>query len=96
MGPRSNTAEEEDALASAMRALTKAMADQGITRLVALSGAGTNVPGDRKPLVDRLMSRLVGVAARHVLGAKQREFEVFSSPASAPTQPRWVLLVGLG
>jgi len=54
------------------------MADEGIARLVTLSGAGIRVPGDRKSWVDRVASRVAGRLARHVVGAKQREFGVFS------------------
>jgi hypothetical protein len=64
-----------------MRTLTAAMLDVGVLRLVALSGAGVDVPGDRKPTVDRVVSRFVRIAARHVVDAKQREYAVFSTTA---------------
>ena len=62
-----------------MRTVVAAMADAGVRRLVALSGAGIHVPGDRKPWPDRVASRVVRRVARHVVGAKQREFDVFSA-----------------
>ena len=79
VGPRSNTADDEMALETGMRHLVAAMEGRGVSRLVALSGAGVDVAGDRKPLPDRLMSRVVRVFAHHIVGAKQREFAVFAS-----------------
>ena len=79
MGPRSNTSDEEAALEEGMRTIVATMRSLGIRRVVTLSGAGVTVPGDEKPLVDRVMSRLVGQLARHVLGAKQREYEVLAA-----------------
>jgi putative NADH-flavin reductase len=79
LGPRSNSIEDEVALEAGMRNVVEAMAGAGVRRLVALSGAGIDVPGDRKPAIDRVVSRFVRLAARHVVGAKQREFEVFSA-----------------
>ena len=79
LGPRSNTSAEEDGLALGMQNVVAAMVGGGIPRLVALSGAGVDVPGDRKPLLDRFMSRVVRQFARHVVGAKEREFEIFAA-----------------
>jgi putative NADH-flavin reductase len=79
MGPRSNTDAEEAALEQGMRTIVAACREQGIARVVTLSGAGVTVPGDTKPLADRMMSKLVGRFAKHVLGAKQREFEVLAA-----------------
>lgn len=81
VGPRSNTVEDELALEVGMRNLTAAMEAAGVDRLIALSGAAVAVPGDRKPLLDQLASVLVRRFARHVVGAKQREYEVFSATA---------------
>ncbi len=79
LGPRGNTIENERALEIGMRTVLAAMDDAGVRRLVALSGAGIDVPGDRKPWLDRLASRVVRRMARHVVGAKQREYYVFSA-----------------
>ena len=78
IGPRSNTVDAELALEVGMRNLVAAMESHRVERLVALSGAGVDVPGDRKPLVDRMMSSIVRRFARHVVAAKQREYVVFS------------------
>jgi putative NADH-flavin reductase len=79
VGPRHNHAADADAVEAGMRMLTQAMDQAGVLRLVALSGAGIEVPGDDKPLIDRALSRFVRVAARHVVAAKQREYAVFSA-----------------
>jgi len=79
LGPRSNTLDAELALELGMRHLVAAMTDVGVARLVALSGAAVDVPGDAKPVVDRVVSRFVRLAARHVVGAKQREFAIFAA-----------------
>ena len=78
LGPRSNSLADEEGLALGMRNLVAAMLGSDVPRLVALSGAGVDVPGDRKPFVDRIMSRVVRRFARYVVGAKQREFEAFA------------------
>lgn len=88
LGPRSNTLEAELALELGMRNLVAAMPDAGVARLVALSGAAVDVPGDRKPVIDRVVSRVVRVAARHVVGAKQREYAVFAASDLAWTALR--------
>ena len=88
LGPRTNTLEDELALELGMRNLVAAMEAQGVTRLIALSGAAIDVPGDAKPVIDRVASRIVRLAARHIVGAKQREFNVFSASALAWTALR--------
>ena len=70
VGPRANTIEDERALEAGMRNVVAAMDDAGVRRLVALSGAGIDVPGDRKPWLDRVASRVVRRMARHVVGAR--------------------------
>ena len=79
VGPRSNSAADEEALETGMRNIVAAMDAYGIRRLVALSGAAVDVPGDRKPLVDRLASSVVRRLARHVVAAKQREYLALAS-----------------
>ncbi|MER3417885.1 MAG: hypothetical protein C4343_01955 [Chloroflexota bacterium] len=88
LGPRSNTLEAERALEVGMRNLVAAMTDVGLSRLVALSGAAVDVPGDAKPAIDRVLSRFVRLVARHVVGAKQREFAVFAASDLAWTALR--------
>jgi len=54
------------------------MQAEGVLRLVALSGAAVDAAEDRKPVIDRVMSVVVRRVARHVVAAKQREYEVFA------------------
>ena len=79
VGPRANTEQAALALETGMRNLIAAAEALGIRRLVTLSGAGVDVPGDRKPFLDRIASALVRRAARHVVGGKQREYEVLAA-----------------
>ena len=88
LGPRTNTLEDELGLEVGMRNLVGAMEAEGVSRLIALSGAAVDVPGDTKPFIDRVASRIVRLAARHVVGAKQREFDVFSASTLAWTALR--------
>ena len=78
LGPRSNTPAEAAAIEAAMRAVVAGMRAAGVRRLVTLSGAGVDVPGDGKPALDRLITRLVRRVARYVVEAKQREYEVIA------------------
>lgn len=79
LGPRSNTLAAERALEAGMGNIVTAMQAEGVLRLVALSGAAIEVPGDHKPLIDRIASRIVRRFARHIVGAKQREYEIFAA-----------------
>lgn len=88
VGPRANTPADADALERGMTILVAAMRERGVARLVTLSGAAVDVPGDDKPMFDRLASRIVRRAARHVVGAKQREYEVFAASDLAWTALR--------
>ncbi len=49
----------------------------GVRRLVALSGAGITIVGERKPLSGRVLSAAVGLIVRHVVESKRREYVVF-------------------
>ncbi|CAN5583666.1 NAD(P)H-binding protein [soil metagenome] len=79
VGPTSNTADQPPIFEQGARNLVGAMQSAGVKRLVALSGAGITVAGERKPLAGRLMTGLVAVLAKHVVEAKRREYEVFSA-----------------
>jgi putative NADH-flavin reductase len=65
-----------DELAQMMRNVLAAMQEEGVRRLVAISGAGILVPGERKPFPHNLISGLVRILARRAVDAKQREYEV--------------------
>lgn len=79
LGPRTNTPDQVAALRDGMHDTITAMQHHGVRRLVNLSGAGVDAPGDRKPMLDRFASRLVHTFAGHVLAAKQAEFDVLSA-----------------
>jgi nucleoside-diphosphate-sugar epimerase len=88
LGPRSNDAAAEHALVAGMRTLVEAMREEHVGRIVTLSGAAVDVPGDRKPWLDRIVSSVVRRAARHVVAAKQGEFDVLSVSSLAWTALR--------
>ena len=46
---------------NAMRALVEAMKEQGVTRLVSLTGTGVRFPGDRITLMDRILNASISV-----------------------------------
>ena len=78
LGPRANTEDAAAAIEAGMWVTVQAMADAGVHRIVTLSGAAVDVPGDQKPFLDRAMSGIAGRFARHVVGSKQREYEVLA------------------
>lgn len=78
VGPTSNSPDEPHRFERGAQNLVAGMRSAGVKRLVALSGAGITLSGERKPLTGKLMSALVGVLARHVVESKRREYEVFS------------------
>ena len=93
MGPRSDAREDEDALAAGMANIVRAMTESGVRRLVVLSGAGITVPGDQKPVIDRFVSAVVRQLAKHVVRAKQREYEVIAASGLAWTALRPPLVI---
>ena len=70
-----------DFLASATRNIIRAMKQAHVERLVAISGAGITIPGERKPFPHNAISALVGILARDVVSAKQHEFSVLQESA---------------
>lgn len=78
VGATANTPDQPPLFEAAARSAVDAMRALGVRRLVALSGAGITLAGERKPLSGRLMTAIVGVLARHVVEAKRREYEIFS------------------
>jgi putative NADH-flavin reductase len=75
IGPDGNTADQVVALRDGMRTVIEAMRETGVGRIVNLSGAAVDVPGDHKPMIDRFASRIVRLVSGHVVGAKQAEFD---------------------
>lgn len=76
IGPRTNTPAAADGVVRTARDLCEAMAERGVARLVLVSGAATDMPGDRKRVPHRIAGALIRRFARHVVDAKQRELEI--------------------
>lgn len=79
IGPDRNHAAQVELLRRGMQRTIRAMRTAGVTRIVNLSGAGIRAPGERKPLADRIASRIVRVIARHVVAAKQAEYDALAA-----------------
>jgi putative NADH-flavin reductase len=77
VGATQNKADQVELFETAARELVAAMKRHGVRRLVALSGAGITLDGERKPIRGRLMSGLVRLLIRHVVESKRREYLVF-------------------
>lgn len=77
VGATQNQADQVEIFEAGARNLVTAMQQHGIRRLVALSGAGITVDGERKPLRARILSAVIARIVRHVVEAKRREYEVF-------------------
>ena len=75
LGPDGNTVDQVVALREGMRTLIEVMRDTGVGRIINLSGAAIDAPGDHKPMIDRLASRIVRLVSGHVVAAKQAEFD---------------------
>jgi putative NADH-flavin reductase len=88
IGPRGNTASEEEAIVAVAEAVIRGMRDAGVSRIVLLSGAAVDVPGDRKDLTGRLVSAVVRRLVPHVVAAKQRELDLVRTSGLAWTAIR--------
>lgn len=78
LGTRRGEKASADHLAEMMRNVIAGMERHHVRRLVAISGAGILVPGERKPFPHNLISRLVKILAPQVVEAKQQEYGVIS------------------
>jgi len=78
VGATRNSADQPPIFEAGAHNLVEAMRRTGVRRLVALSGAGITVAGERKPLGGRAMGLIVRIVARHVYEAKRREYEIFA------------------
>lgn len=85
IGPDANRPEEVDRLRAGARHTIDAMRRRGVRRIVILSGAGISAPGERKPLLDRLATRVVRLVSSHVVAAKQAEYDELAN-----TDLEWV------
>ncbi|MGI8703919.1 MAG: NAD(P)-dependent oxidoreductase [Candidatus Limnocylindrales bacterium] len=76
LGPKRNSRDQVELFEQIARNLVAAMQQHGVKRLITLSGAAVDAPGDQKSILDRGASRLVRIFVPHVVAAKQREFSV--------------------
>lgn len=79
LGPSSNRPAEVEIALAAVASILAAMKQHSVGRLIALSGAAVEVPGERKSPGDAIASAVVRLLARHVVAAKQREFELIQA-----------------
>ena len=75
LGP---TEKEADLHTRTARLLVQAMPAAGVRRLVGVSGAGIDVPGDRKGTRDRIISTLIRTLGGGVAKDKPREYQVLA------------------
>lgn len=78
LGPTRDSADQVDLFERWAQHLVRAMEAHGPARVVVLSGAAVNVPGEQKRWGDRLASAVVRIVVRHVVAAKQGEFDIIS------------------
>ena len=79
VGPDGNSPDQVDRLRSGMELTIDAMRRHGVRRIVNLSGAGITGRGERKPFLDRVATRIVRTFSRHVVAAKQAEYDALGS-----------------
>jgi putative NADH-flavin reductase len=82
LGTPRNEEQSVDFLAAALRSIIEAMERFGVERLVAISGAGITVTGERKPFPHNAISAVVRTLARDTVAAKQREFAVLQASST--------------
>lgn len=85
IGPDGNTPDQVARLRAGMRTTIDAMQRHGVRRIVNLSGAGITGRGERKPLFDRVATRIVRLVSGHVVAAKQAEYDEL-----ATTNLEWI------
>lgn len=79
LGTSRNRKQSVDFLATALSSIISAMERFGVERLVAISGAGITVPGERKSFPHNAISAVVRTLARNAVAAKQQEFAVLQA-----------------
>lgn len=76
LGP---TSKEPDLHTRTAQALIEAMPAAGVTRFIGVSGAGIDVPGDRKGTKDTIISTLIQRLGGAVVADKPREYAAFAA-----------------
>ena len=93
IGTRRGEKADRDVLARAAGNVLEAMRRHGVKRLVAISGAGISVRGERKPFPHNLISAALRAVAPGAVEPKQREYEVLAGSDIAWTAVRPVRVV---
>ena len=75
LGPDSRTS---TVVSETARALVPAMQRAGVQRFIGISGAGTDVPGDRKGAKDRAISRVVKAVGGAMAADKAAEYRIWA------------------
>ena len=75
LGP---TAKEADLHTSTAHLLVDAMPTAGVSRFIGISGAGIDVPGDRKGTRDRIISTVIRTVGGAVAKDKPAEYRVLA------------------
>lgn len=73
---------------TALPPLVAAMAERGVRRFVGVSGAGADLPGDRKGLGARVVSQLTHRLARDLVEDKEGEHRILAATSLDWTQLR--------
>jgi putative NADH-flavin reductase len=73
---------------TALPPLVAAMAERGVRRFVGVSGAGADLPGDRKGLGARVVSALTHRLARDLVEDKEEEHRILAATGLEWTQVR--------
>jgi putative NADH-flavin reductase len=76
LGP---TSKESDLHTRTAQALIQAMPRHGLTRFAGISGAGIDVPGDRKGTRDTIISTMIRKLGGAVAADKAREYAAFAA-----------------
>ena len=82
LGTPRNEKQSVDFLAAALRSIIEAMERFGVERLVAISGAGITVTGERKPFPHNAISAVLRKLARDTVAAKQTEFAALQASST--------------
>lgn len=77
VGPRSNSPDAVALLDATARNIISAMHAHRVARVVFVAGAGIAIAGERRDLSQRMISGVVGVVARWIVAAKERELAAY-------------------
>lgn len=85
LGPRKD---EPQLQSTTARLLIELMPQHGISRFIGVSGAGIDVPGDDKPVKDRVISAVIRTMGGELARDKAVEHELFSASSLSWTLVR--------